>query len=364
MSKKSVLLTAVLVVALFLMGVAMTSAQTGQATLTVINYVGSELNFTLDGKDYRVPGTDVNPDGGQLTLSLDAGIHDYSGVVPGGPGANGQVDLSAGETYILGTRVDTKPAVIANDGTVLQKPKDVLVFFQATEQPGAPAPTPERAALQPIPAGMGALVLDNYIGEELNVDIGGTLYKVPVDGRLQINLDPGTIDYTASVSTSSLNETADIMAGEYTGLGFSRDYREPAKYDVGDQEPTPVPLKMYVEPVDLSGAAMAQPTEESMPASEQATPAATEMPMEQGTTGLKVMDYTSNPLTLTIANVQYTISEGGAATMVALDPGTYSYTVSVPGAAYNGQFTLQAGVTLGMSVATNPEGNVMFVYFE
>jgi hypothetical protein len=155
----------VLVAAVSLLGVAATYAQGGQASLVVINYVGSQMIFTLDGTQYTVPGTDSAPGGGQLTLALDVGRHDYSGTIPGGPGSNGQVELAAGQTYVLGARLETMPARVSSQGVVLEKPRDKLVFFEASLNPPASPSPVTRPALQALPAGQGALVLDNYIGE-------------------------------------------------------------------------------------------------------------------------------------------------------------------------------------------------------
>ena len=64
--KYKMLIAAVLIAALSLMGVAATSAQSGQAALVIVNYVGSQMSVTLDGMSYVVPGTDTVPEGGQL----------------------------------------------------------------------------------------------------------------------------------------------------------------------------------------------------------------------------------------------------------------------------------------------------------
>ncbi len=105
---------------LSLFGVTAISAQSGQATppageatLLVINYVGDQLIFTLDGTTYNVPGSNVTPGGGQMSFPLPAGQHVYSGLIPGRVGANGAIDLAVGQTYVLGARLETQPAVIS-----------------------------------------------------------------------------------------------------------------------------------------------------------------------------------------------------------------------------------------------------------
>ena len=54
--------------------------------------------------------------------------------------------------------------------------------------------------LPPIPVGKGALIVANHYGQdELNLDIGGTVYKIPGSGRMVIFLSPGQYTFSASV---------------------------------------------------------------------------------------------------------------------------------------------------------------------
>jgi len=252
MQPRTLVLALSVVFVLSLLGVLPGLAQAESATLVVINYVGTELIFTLDGTQYTVPGTDVQPAGGQLQLTLAAGRHDYSGAIPGGPGANGQVELAAGQTYVLGARLEKSAPVLSPEGVVLEKPTDQLIWFEASLAPAAATPVPTRPALQAIPAGQGALVLDNYIGEELVVNLNGALHTVPANGRLQLNLAPGVYTYSASVATSSVNGSVEVVAGEYRGLGFSRQVPPTPEYALGKPEPTPVTLQLYVTVVSLA----------------------------------------------------------------------------------------------------------------
>ena len=197
MKRTTILWSLAIVTAMSLLGVAATFAQAGQASLVVMNYVGKEMAFTLDGTQGSVPASDaVQP--GQMTFTVAPGKHEFSGAIPGGPGANALVELAAGQTYVLGARLEKSKPVLAADGAVLEKPRDVLIFFEASQNPSAAPDAPMRVALQTLPAGQGALVFDNYIGEELVVSLGGAQYRVPADGRQQVNLAPG--EYTYSIS--------------------------------------------------------------------------------------------------------------------------------------------------------------------
>lgn len=54
--------------------------------------------------------------------------------------------------------------------------------------------------LPSIPFGKGALIVANHYGQdELALDIGGTVYKIPASGRMVIFLSPGHYTFSASV---------------------------------------------------------------------------------------------------------------------------------------------------------------------
>jgi hypothetical protein len=88
------------------------------------------------------------------------------------------------------------------------------------------------------PAGMGGLVWLNYNGkgDELTVDLNGTLYKVSEatnngPGYLQTNLAPGTYTYTASVpDIGAISRTIDVVAGRVTSLSFYQS--DPVMIDI------------------------------------------------------------------------------------------------------------------------------------
>ncbi|MGQ9787243.1 MAG: hypothetical protein ACUVSF_13235 [Anaerolineae bacterium] len=244
--------TLVLMVALLAAGMLAVYAQEGQTELIVLNYVGKDLSFTLDGTQHTISAaSDGQP--GQGRFMLTPGRHEYTGVVPGGPGANGLVELAYGQQYVLGARLDTRPARLSPEGKVIEEPRDVLIFFEASLQPAAPTPIATRSPLQPLPAGLGALVFDNYIGEELVVDVQGSVYRVPANGRLQVNLAPGEYAYSVSAGISGMSATAEVRAGAYTGLGFSREAPPTPTYEVGKPAPTVTVPEILVVPVDLSG---------------------------------------------------------------------------------------------------------------
>ena len=354
---------------LALVGVTAISAQGGQvtppaggSTLLVINYVGDVLVFTLDDTVYNVPGTNVTPSGGQMSFSLSAGRHVYSGLVPGRTGATGEIDLAPGQTYVLGARLETQPAVISPAGVVLRKPFDKVVFFPASLTPAAPTPTPAPPVLQPIPAGQGALVFVNYVGEELTVNINNTIYKVPADGQLQINLAPGQVKYTASAGPSSYNATVPVAAGAYTGLSVTRDIPVTPELDLGELKPTAVPLKLHINPVSLSGEPVATATSAaSAPAGGAAAPAA---PGPSGGTTLTVVNYIGQPATFTIDNKAYNLAANGGSVAIALAPGDYTFTASTPKGSTNGSLKVVSAAGVQVSLAANPAGDQINAYVQ
>jgi hypothetical protein len=343
--------------------VAAASAQDGQANLIIINYVGREMTFTLDGTQYTVPGASAGQDGGRLSLNLPPGRHTYSAQVPDAEGTNGEVVLSAGQTQILGARLERTGPVVSSSGIVLEKPRDQLVIFEASLTPPAPTPEASPVPLQPLPPGQGALVFVNYIGEAVKVDINGKLYTVPADERLQINLPPGQVSFSANAGLSGTNGTAQVVAGEYTGLGLSREIgpKEP-DYDVGKPVPSPVPLQMHVFPVPLQnvpvGQASPTPTREASPA-EGKTPVPSTKEGE-----LVVVNYIGQDLTFTIDNQAYHISLSGGQLTLSLVPGEYTFTASTPGASTNGALRVRAGQITHVSVALNVQSGNMEVYIE
>ena len=352
------------VVWLALVGVTAISAQAtppaGGSTLLVINYVGDVLVFTLDGTVYNVPGTNVTPGGGQMSFPLSAGRHLYSGLVPGQTGANGEIDLAPGQTYVLGARLETEPALISPAGIVLRKPFDKVVFFPASLTPAAPTPTPAPPVLQPLPAGKGALVFVNYVGEELTVNINNTVYKGPADGQLQINLAPGEVRYTASVGASSYNGTASIQAGVYTGLSVTRDIPVTPELDLGKLKPTAEPLKLHINPVSLSGepVATATPTP-SAPAGGSAAPGAS---APSGGANLTVVNWIGQPAIFTIGNKEYDLAANGGSVAIAIAPGDYTFSASTPKGSTNGSLKIASGASVQVSLAANPAGNQINVY--
>jgi hypothetical protein len=349
------------VLVLSLTGVAATSAQAGQAELVIINFVGAEMVFTLDGTPYTIPGTDTAPDGGRLTLTLAPGRHTYSGHVPGSEGTNGEVTLASGESQVLGTRLERTDPVISPADVVLEGPRDVLVFFEASLAPTAPELQPQPTPLRPSPAGQGALVFVNYIGEELIVDIGGTLDRVPANGRLQIDLPPGEVSYSASAGVSGINGTAQVTAGEYTGLGFSREMPpEEPDYEVGEPVPTPVPLNISVFPVPLEDEPISQATSAAPDADEAETP--TPVSADQGT--LTVVNYVGETLTFTIDDQAHKVVGDGGYLTIDLSPGEYTFTASTPGAGKNGSLRITEGAATRVSVALDVQSGEMLVFVE
>ncbi len=94
---------------------------------------------------------------------------------------------------------------------------------------GSPALIHAAGSITLPPSGMGSIVLINYDGgsEELDVNFAGTMYKVAPEtngtpSQVEINLAPGSYNYTASVAGNhtTINNTINVVAGKVTSLGF------------------------------------------------------------------------------------------------------------------------------------------------
>jgi hypothetical protein len=202
----------------------------------------------------------------------------------------------------------------------------------------------------------------NYVGDELTVNINNIVYKAPADGQLQINLAPGQVNYTASVGPSFYNGTISIEAGAYTGLSVTRDIPVTPTFDVGDLKPTAVPLKLHINPVSLSGEAVATATPAaSAPAGGAAAPAA---PGPSGGMALTVVNWIGQPTTFTIDNKEYNLAANGGSAAIALSPGDYTFTASTPKASTNGFLKIVSGAGVKVSLAGSPAGDQISAYVQ
>jgi hypothetical protein len=215
--------------------------------------------------------------------------------------------------------------------------------------------------LQPLPAGQGALVFINYIGETLMVDLGGTVCIVPANGRLQINMPPGKVSYSASAGFSGTNGIVQVTGGAYTGLGFAREIPPEPDYEVGELAPTPVPLSMSVFPVSLDDETTGEtPTRPGVALTTAVAPAST----RAGDGELRLVNYVGETLTFTIDNEVYSVEGGGGRLMLNLLPGEYTFTASTPQAGTNGSLRVVAGAVVVVSATLDAENGQMKIYVE
>jgi hypothetical protein len=210
------------------------------------------------------------------------------------------------------------------------------------------------------------LVFVNYIGEALVVDIGGDLYTVPATDRLQVNLPPGEVSYSASAGFSGINGTAQVAAGGYTGLGFSREIPpEEPDYEIGEPVPTRVPLAISIFAVALEDEPVGEAPSAPAPVSA-APPAADDRPTSapEGQGELSVVNYVGETLTFTIDNQTYPVAGDGGVLRIDLAPGEYTFTASTPGAGANGSLIVSAGAVTRVSVALDVGSGEMRIYVE
>lgn len=343
---------------------------TGPANFVFINYIGQDMVFDLDDVTYTIPGTAAAPQGGRLELQLAPGEHKYAANIPGvGIGSAGTFVVNSSGVVTKGARLEKTNALLDRDGNVLEKPRDYVFVFDATPT-AAPTPqTPVVDTWQPVAAALaqGSLAWTNYTGDELTVDLNGTLYKIPpavnnIPGHLQINVAPGQYNYTASVPNGSLNGQVTVIPGQVMGLNVSAKLQPKPDYDVGEPSPLPLPVELQLFQEDLTAKAVSQSAVAPAAAPASSEPVApTNTAATAPSNGLLVKNYTGDTLIFTINNQAYSIANNSSMTL-PLPPGNYNYTASLPFVASNGTVDLAANQGVELSIATNVNHDVLSVY--
>ncbi len=340
-----------------------------------INYIGQEIILDLDDVTYTVPGTDMFPEGGRFAMTLPAGEHKFATNVPGGPpGFAGEFTINSGDVVAKAARIDQTGPIVDNKGILVEPPRDfVFVFdFDPFAVPVEDVPVVDTWQPSVATPAKGSLVWINHIGDELAVDLSGTLYKVPakvddIPGRVQIDVAPGNYRYTASVPYGSLNSEVTVEAGRVTALNLSADPQPEPEYDVGEEFELLPPVTMNLFAADVTGQAEAA-VEPIMPDSAPQTlpntggeisPVAVEVPVVMD--GLHIKNYAGDTLLFTINNKTFTIPNNTEQTLT-LAPGQYTYTASIPLVATTGSVDLGVGRGVELSVAINVNHDVLSVF--
>jgi hypothetical protein len=351
-----------------------TQAQQGDAgkpNFVFVNFFGQDMVFDLDDVTHTIPGIATAPAGGRLELQLAPGEHKYAANVPGiDTGHAGTFVIDPGGYVGLAARQEKTNALLDRDGNVLEEPKDYVFVFEV-DPFAAPVPqTPPGDTWQPVAAapGQGSIAWTNYNGDELTVDLNGTLYKVPaaannIPGHLQIDVAPGLYRYTASVPYGSLNGEINVVAGQIAGLNVSAKLQPEPDFEIGEPSPLPQSVELQLTQEDLT--ARAVPQTQIAPAASPASggaPAPVTAPVAAAAPkGLLIKNYTGDTLIFTINNQAYPVINN-ASTTLSLPPGRYNYTASLPFVATTGTIDVVAGQGLELSIATNVNHDVLSVY--
>lgn len=351
-------------------------AQQGNNTnpnFVFINYIGQEVVLDLDDVTYIVPGTAISPDGGRFELTLAPGEHKYAANVPGvDTGSAGTFIITAGGSVGKAARLEKTNALFDRDGNVLEKPKDYVFIFDVDPFAAEVSAAPTAAVVdtwKPAPAtpGQGSLAWTNYTGEELTIDLNGTLYKVPpaannIPGHSQIEVAPGLYRYTASVPNGSVNGEVNLIAGQVMGLTVSAKLLEEQRYDVGEPAPQVPPVDLLLTQEDLTAQAVVvtAPTTAVAPAPTPATNPA-EAPAPVAAKGVLIKNYTGDTLIFTINNQAYAILNNEQMTLL-LPPGSYNYTASLPYVATTGTVNMAVNQGIELSVAINLNHDLLSIY--
>jgi len=355
---------------------ALAQDETGAENFLFINYIGQEMTFDLDDVTYRIPGTNTVPEGGRLALQLPVGEHKYAANIPGVAGSAGEFTITPGGYVAKAARLDKTGPTVDHRGILLEEPRDIVRVFDFDPFAAPVEETPVVDTWQPTaPApAKASLVLVNYTGDELTVDLNGQLYRVPpaansLPGRVQLDVDPGTYRYTASVPGGSLNDEVTVGPGQVMGLNITAGLPPEREYEVGEAYDflLPVTLQLFEEDLTARAGAPAQPAEApaidpppaALPGSDGGL-APTGQPAAS-VEGLRVKNYAGETLTFTINDQAYSIPDHEELT-ISLPPGSYSYTASRPFVATTGTVELQPNQEVELSVAINVAGDVLSVY--
>ncbi len=135
---------------------------------------------------------------------------------------NGQFLDTVTDSTVAGGRIgylmmSQEPNVkVAFDNLTISKINRPLALPAPKEKTPGPTPMPT------IPTGMGGLVVFNYYGQEMNIDVAGKLYKVPGNGSLVIHLPPGKHNWSADIpGLGRAGATVEIEVGRYTSQSFA-----------------------------------------------------------------------------------------------------------------------------------------------
>jgi hypothetical protein len=347
----------------------------GGENFIFINYIGQEMTFDLDDVTYRIPGTDMAPEGGRLALQLPEGEHKFAANIPAVAGTAGEFTIPPGGYVAKAARLEKTNPVLANDGTILEKPRDyVFVFdFDPFAAPVEPAPVVDTWQPAAAAPGQSSLVFTNYTRDELTVDLNGQLYKVPaptnnIPGRVQLSITPGDYRYTASIPGGSLNADITVMPGQVIGLNITADLPPEREYVVGEKYDFLLPVTLHLFEEDLTARANAAMAPAAPVAAPAALPAsgseAAPAPQDQTAPafeGLRIKNYAGETLIFTINNQAYTVPNNDELT-IPLPPGSYNYTASRPFVATTGTVELQPSQPVELSIAINVAGDVLSAY--
>ncbi len=375
MSTKNFLwgLALLLVLALTLGSFPATTSAQQEPNFVFINYIGQDLVLDLDDVTYTVPGTARVPEGGRLELRLAEGEHKYAANVPGvDTGSAGTFVITPGGYVGKGARLEKTDALLDPDGNVLEKPKDYVFVFDADPFAAPTVSPPVVDTWQPAIAapGQGSIAWTNYNGDELTVDLNGTIYKVPpaannIPGRLQIDLAPGLYRYTASVPNGSLNGEVNLVAGQVIGLVISAKPQAEPEYEIGEPSPLPQAVELQLSQEDLTGRAVSVTPAGEVAPGELPTSGGVIVPTDGANTtvskGLLIKNFAGEALIFTINEQTYSIPYN-AETTLPLPPGRYNYTASLPFVATTGTVDLGPWQTVELSIAINVNHDVLSVY--
>lgn len=172
----------------------LTAVNPGPSSVVVKNYWGHDMTFDINGAEYTVPAD------GQLPIVLPPGDYTFSANVAGDDTSarSGEVVVAAGEKLDLAFAA-TIPVFYAsveeavNAGTTTTGNGSTPTGSTT----GTGNQTSQPASAQPSKTG---LMMKNFWGGDMTLNIGDTQYTVPANGSLFVALTPGDYTYSTSVA--------------------------------------------------------------------------------------------------------------------------------------------------------------------